>query len=374
MDVDERIKQEIDRLAKERDAQHLYDGVTRIRRHRAGVRRLGSAALAVVVLAGSAAGFMVLSHAFGKGEPTGVGAGTPGNGLIAYSDLNTATGDGDIFVMQSDGSNVTALPHPGVDYDPTWSPDGTQIFFAKDGLSEDQQGIFVMDADGSDVRRISDTSSSSFSLSPDGSTIAYQDWLPGVSPTVGETTDTGSFAFVDGERVTPSIWLMGADGSDPRTVPGTEGANDGKVAWSPDGSLLAFSKGSAIWLVGVDGSDPHLLADDGWSPLWSPDGATILFVSERHSVESISPDGTGRQVLAHDGSSEYSDLAYAPDGTRILVTAAPDVSGPQNYEIYSMDPDGANVEQLTNIGSDPEGWCCLDPSWQATSSGNRATA
>jgi Tol biopolymer transport system component len=366
MDVDERIKREIDRLARERDAQHLYEGVSRIRRHNAGMRRLGSAALAVVVLAGSAAGFVVLSHAFGKGEPAGLGAGGPGNGLIAYSDLNTATGDGDIFVMQSDGSNVTALPHPGVDYDPKWSPDGTQIFFAKDGLSKDERGIFVMDADGSDVRRISDTSSNSFSLSPDGSTIAYQGWLPSVPPVVSETTDAGTFARVDGELVTPSIWLMGADGSNPRTVPGTEGANDGDVAWSPDGSRLAFSKGSAIWLVGVDGSDPHLLADEGWNPLWSPDGSTILFVSERHSVESISPDGTGRQVLVHDGSSEYSDLAYAPDGTRILVTAAPDVNGPQNYEIYSMDPDGTNVQQLTNIGSDPEGWCCLSPSWQAT--------
>jgi TolB protein len=368
MDVDERIKQEIDRLARERDAQHLYDGVTRIRRHRAGMRRLGSAALAVVVLAGSAAGFVVLSHAFGKGEPAGLGAGTPGNGLIAYSDLNTATGDGDIFVMGSDGSGVTVLPQPGDDYDPHWSPDGSRIFFAKDG-----KGIFVMDADGSNEHRISDGSSSDgsfselflspdeLSLSPDGSTIAFS----GPFPATGIVKADGTITDGDGTLVTPGIWLMAADGSDARPVPGTEGASGESVGWSPDGSRLAFSKGGAVWVVGVDGSDPHMVVPDGWGPIWSSDGTRIVFLSD-HRVASVASDGSDPRVLVHDGSTMYDDLAYAPDGTRILVAAAPDVNGPQNYEIYSMDPDGTNVQQLTNVGADNQGWCCLSPSWQAT--------
>jgi Tol biopolymer transport system component len=344
MDLDERFREELNRLGRQRDVQHLFEGVVRIRRRRIVVRRLGAAALAVVVLSGTAAAFLALSHAFGGGERV-PGVGTPANGLIAYSDLNTATGDNDIFVTRSDGLRVTLLHQPGNDYDPQWSEDGTHIFFEKDG-----EGIFVMDADGSHQRRISDIATSAFSVSPDGETIAYACAMLPATPS-------------DPELATPSICLMGADGSRPRSLPGTEGGS-GEPAWSPDGSLLAFNREYAVWVVGTDGSDPHLVAEKVALPIWSPDGTRILFVSA-HGVESIAPDGSAPQTIAHDPNVEYSDLAYAPDGSRILVTAAPFVNGQQRYEIYAMDPDGSNVEQITHVSTHERGACCLSPSWQA---------
>jgi TolB protein len=344
MDVDERLREELDRLGRQGEAQHLFDGVVRIRRRRIVVRRLGAAALAVVVLSGTTAAFIALSHAFRDGERV-PGVGTPGNGLIAYSDLNTATGDNDIFVMRSDGSHVTLLQQSGNDYDPEWSADGTHIFFEKDG-----EGIFVMDADGSHQRRISHIATSAFSVSPDGRTIAY------ACAMLPATTS-------DADLATPSICLMGTDGSRPRSLPGTEGGS-GEPAWSPDGSLLAFNGGYSVWVVEADGSDPHLVAEKVALPIWSPDGTRILFVSA-HGVESIAPDGSAPQTIAHDPNVEYSDLAYAPDGSRILVTAAPFVNGQQRYEIYAMDPDGSNVEQITHVSTHERGACCLSPSWQA---------
>ncbi len=64
-------------------------------------------------------------------------------------------GDDDIYVMDADGSNVRNLTqHPGLDGSPDWSPDGKQILF----LSNRDGGIntYVMDADGQNVRRLTD--------------------------------------------------------------------------------------------------------------------------------------------------------------------------------------------------------------------------
>src|SRR6185503_9203077 len=67
------------------------------------------------------------------------------------------TGDGDIYVMNTDGTNPTVLaPSPKIEEQPAWSPDGSKIAFAskrndKDGSALD---IYVMDANGQNVRRL----------------------------------------------------------------------------------------------------------------------------------------------------------------------------------------------------------------------------
>ena len=356
MGVDERIRDQLDRLATERDAQHLFEGVARIRRRRATVRSVGTSALAVVVIAGTAAGFLLLSRTFGD-DRAGVhpGAGLPANGLIAYSDINTDTGDGDIFVIREDGSGLTVLHQPGDDYDPHWSPDGTRLYFVKAG-----EGIFVMNADGSVQQRISNTGTSSVAVSPDGSTIAYEGSAP-----ITRDTSGGEVIAVDenGDQVMPSIWLMDADGADPRPLAGTEGSSGMGASWSPDGTQLTFGNRNGVWIVDADGSHPHQVVADGDIPIWSPDGARILFVRD-HDVMSVAPDGSGLISIAHGAHTFYRDIAFAPDGSRVLVTAAPDADGPQNYEILSMELDGDQVRQVTNLGGDDEGWCCLSPSWQ----------
>ena len=64
-------------------------------------------------------------------------------------------GDWDIYVMDADGGNVRQLTdHPASDGSPDWSPDGSRIAF--DSTRDGDWDIYVMDADGGNVRQLTD--------------------------------------------------------------------------------------------------------------------------------------------------------------------------------------------------------------------------
>src|SRR5206468_3551435 len=75
-----------------------------------------------------------------------------------------------------DGSSLVNLTanSPSIDYDPTWSPDGTQIAFASG--RENSKAIYVVGMDGSKLRRLTPAGGADEeqpAWSPDGKQIAY---------------------------------------------------------------------------------------------------------------------------------------------------------------------------------------------------------
>ena len=98
--------------------------------------------------------------------------GLPDGQLIAFS--STRNGDLDIYVMNADGSGVRQLTdNPGLDGSPAWSPGGGLIAFTseRDGDSD----IYVMNADGSGVTRLTEHPGDDWGpdWSPDGQLIAF---------------------------------------------------------------------------------------------------------------------------------------------------------------------------------------------------------
>ncbi|HEY7591316.1 MAG TPA: hypothetical protein VH723_10000, partial [Candidatus Limnocylindrales bacterium] len=82
-------------------------------------------------------------------------------GLIAFA--SSRTGNGDIYVMNADGTGQTRLTsHAAIDGEPAWSPSGTKIAFSssRSGLGD----IYVMNADGTSATRL--TTSPHVDLSP----------------------------------------------------------------------------------------------------------------------------------------------------------------------------------------------------------------
>jgi len=73
----------------------------------------------------------------------------------------------EIFVMDADGSNVRQLTdNASYDCNPRWSPDGTRIIFSSDRGEIGHWEIYVMNADGSDVRRVTTTPSNATAINP----------------------------------------------------------------------------------------------------------------------------------------------------------------------------------------------------------------
>jgi Tol biopolymer transport system component len=80
-----------------------------------------------------------------------------------------------IYVMDADGMNVRPVSPVGVmdAWDPSWSPDGSQIVFG--GFDGQDDGIFIMDRDGTNVRRLTDGEGDDTepAWAPDGTRTAF---------------------------------------------------------------------------------------------------------------------------------------------------------------------------------------------------------
>jgi Tol biopolymer transport system component len=224
-------------------------------------------------------------------------------------------GNREIFVMNADGSNqvnITTWPF-GDDREPTWSPDGTRIAYTSNGDNGTSQDLVVMNADGSDPVYLTDSASN---LSVTG--IKEPAW----SPDGGQIAFVATPVDIGGEE----IFLIDADGSNLRNLTNAPGSFYGSPAWSPLGDRIVFvharvnRDGPHIEVMNSDGTDRQVLYDGGWrqdSPAFSPDGTKIAFWSESQDVEGI-------MVMAADGT-QVAPLTSAP-GADTMPNWAPALS------------------------------------------------
>jgi hypothetical protein len=127
-----------------------------------------------------------------------------------------------------------------------------------------------------------------------------------------------------------------------------------------------------IWVMRGDGSDPQLLTDDAaddMSPVWSPDGRFVAFVSERDGNREIyvmKGDGTQQVNLTNHLSEDWAP-AWSPDGTSIAFSSYRD----GNWEIYVMGSDGSDPVRLTDNSAADYGPCWSPDSRQIAFHSNR---
>ena len=131
---------------------------------------------------------------------------------------------------------------------------------------------------------------------------------------------------------------------------------------------------SEIYVMDTDGGNLQRLTENrnnDWSPSWSPDGKRIVFKSDRDGhfmnlprptteIYVMDADGRNQQNLTNNPSSDGSP-SWSPDGQRIAFDS--NREGPFNWEIYVIDADGRNLQRLTN-NPDDDGWADdRYPSW-----------
>jgi TolB protein len=142
------------------------------------------------------------------------------------------------------------------------------------------------------------------------------------------------------------------------------GALDIDPAISADGKRIAFSNTVPngnwfdLWVMNADGSNRTRLTQmpgGSYKSAWSPDGRKIAFDAfpdlSYPQIYVINADGTGLTRLTNSISNDMSP-EWSPDGKRILFSR--DKSGLENKGIFSMDPDGSNIRQLTSGYRDAE--------------------
>jgi Tol biopolymer transport system component len=202
-----------------------------------------------------------------------------------------------IATIRTDGSRLQELGPAGMfTYAPTWSPDGTMIAF----MGEPAHGpgpqfqIFVMDADGSDVRRL--TNPNNLGADPAWSMAAQPQWSPDGSTIVfSRETEPETEHGWSGR-----IWTVPLDGGLPSPLTTTSGSDEHDPAYSPDGSQICYYRDGGIWVMRADGTHPRKLVVVGFAPRWSPDGSLIAYTTS---------EGRSRTTPAKSMSLNVVDVA-----------------------------------------------------------------
>ena len=337
-------------------------------------------AAAALLLAGSV---LYVTRRYPSARPTVAGPGTPSfTRLTSESGIDSSPSLSPdlrslVYVAQPSGPksfiHLLRLDAPappmdlsrgsgGSDDTPVFSPDGRTIAFAssRDG----SEGLFLMDPDGSNVRRVINGAFDP-SWTPNGREIVY-------------STESGQDP--DGREAPSELWAVNIGTGQKRRIANTD-AVDPRV--SPDGRFVAFwalpVNASGDQFSGADrdiwvqpmagGSRVRVTSSESsdWNPAWSADGRFLYFSSDRSGTMNIwrvaidpstgEPQGTPIAITAP--TTYASDMNVGQDGTVVYTAFDYDTS----VRALTFDPDRGAIEGTPrDVIAGPRSWIQPDVS------------
>ncbi|RKU22497.1 hypothetical protein C6503_03885 [Candidatus Poribacteria bacterium] len=268
--------------------------------------------------------------------------------------LFTSTRDGnyEVYMMNLDGSEqVNLTQHPGEDMSAVWSPTGDKILFVSNRQGTRVRDLYLMDPDGSNVRRVFKKKAKGRregpAWSPDGKQFVYSytDW------------DRGEFG----------LYLGTFGEEDAERLP-----YGGAPEWSPDGTEIAYSISHQfgarltfmdVWTRKLEQPLPDKALQWQYMPSWSAAGDRLAISGNKHPIPAIldrdlheawrdkttvfivNRDGTGLRQLLEEAGPAARVSALSPDGSEILYTQ--EING--HYQIFKIDINSGVRTQLTHI-------------------------
>ncbi|MCP3979221.1 MAG: hypothetical protein GY716_07830 [bacterium] len=337
-------------------------------------------------------------HAIAPGVAEAVLAGS-GNRIVFTATEDPTFVDTGLFLIDPDGSNLDPVATgPGSD---PWrvriSDDGLRLMFHSygdmtGGNADGSLEIFVEDADGSDLRRLTDTSTGAWigDFSGNGGTVAFvaTDNLTGGNPSQNaqifavewdgtglrqvtnfptfvvpapSLRDDGGLLVYDAEDI---LWEIGTDGTGQRQLEGAFQLQGPSV--SGNGKTVAYMTFQGLKVRDDIQSGPRPLTWENWldskTPDISSDGNTVIFGSTfptyvNRDLFRVNRDGSDLEQVTTFLTSVES-YALSGDGSFLIATArsSPDGQTSTNSsQIYRLELASGNTTALSNFTSYVDG-------------------
>jgi Tol biopolymer transport system component len=224
-----------------------------------------------------------------------------------------------------------------------WAPDSRHVVFASRRTGTED--LWVVDVDsGEPLQLTHDVRNDNGAVwSPDG------EWIAFLSDRGGQT----------------DVWVIPSAGGKARRVT-NDLAQEDALEWSRDGRSLIYQSievDGGLGVASLDGGTPRMLVDwpgyavgafvvdgPGSNVTLSPDGATVVFVSNRSGNPDLwsVPFAGGEPVAFATSPLKESEPRYSPDGSQVLFGS--NRSG--SADLWVMPAFGGEARQLTNWPSD----------------------
>ncbi len=288
---------------------------------------------------------------FSPGLPATVFLAFAASGMVAGSDsqsddwqLNAGSlvyeshGRDRVNIHRYDAGAAAPVPlttHRARDQRPRWSPDGSKVAFHSDLRGSND--IYVIERDGSDLRRITDHPGQD--IDPD--------WMP-----------DGRLLFSSDRDGDQNIYLMDLESGRLTQLTHYTGGRTGGPTPAADGRRIAYSSDRMFsWQVYVlEIESGHIERITGplpgkCNPAWNPAQDRIAYMSGGDLIgtdlRTIAPDGSGGHAVG-SGTSNNEDPQFSEDGNRMVWVS--DRHG--NWEIYEGSAEARNERRVSSTSAD----------------------
>ena len=251
--------------------------------------------------------------------------------LAFYSDRD---GHKELYLMDADGSNQRRITaHKSISISPAWHPTGTSLAYVS--FFDGGPSIYSVELAGGQKRPL------------------VADGRLNISPSF--SADGRRLAFARSLDGNTEIFVADTDGGNPRRLTHSPGI-DSNPAWSPSGRELAFTSnragGAHIYVVDAEGANLRRLTFEGENndgAVWRPDGTQIAYARRTGNAFEIATTDvvTLETRLLTNGPGSSETPSFSPDGRKLAFARKLG----RETQIWVMGIDGSRPRQVTSQGN-----------------------